>query len=217
MRIETCLPSHSHISVDWNAFNGLTVPSDYESDYESNDSDDSESSFREIFLNFQLSSVSSPMASCVVFVGQVPISKLKSNYIPVDCVRIANELGMPFGSIFDVGVDIQIIEICLKMFMFAQHEHKEKEYTLKMATAIWAHGVDVEHTENAKKLLMECGLSWQRYTEYERENITKNEHIAMTERNLAALQETGNWGVPSIQIGDVCVWGQDRLWAFAMS
>ena len=88
------------------------------------------------------------------FVCQVPISKLKSNYIPADCVRIANQLGMPYGSIFDVGVDIKMVEICLKLFMFAQHQNKEKEYTLAMATAIWANGVDIEIT--LKHADMDC-------------------------------------------------------------
>ena len=122
---------------------------------------------------------------------------------------------MPYGSIFDVGVDIKLVEICLKLFLFAKHRGREKEYTLAVATAIWAHGVNIEDRGNVDKLLRECGLSMMEYAEFERNHITKNEHILMTEHNLASLHETGNWGVPSIQLGDTCVWGQDRLWAFA--
>ena len=37
----------------------------------------------------------------------------------------------------------------------------------------------------------------------------------MTDNNLKALNDTGNWGVPSMQIGSRCVWGQDRIWALS--
>ncbi len=130
-------------------------------------------------------------------------------------MRIAQDLGMPFGTIFDVGVDISLVEICLKLFLFAKHEGKEKEYTLAMASAIWADGVDIEDKGNVERMLKGCGLSMVQYKEYEQEHLQNNEHILMTQRNLESLHETGNWGVPSIQIGSTCVWGQDRLWAFA--
>ena len=93
---------------------------------------------------------------------------------------------MPYGSIFDVGVDIKLVEICLKLFLFAKHRGREKEYTLAMATAIWANGVNIEDRGNVDKLLRECGLGIVEYAEYERNHITKNEHIWMTEQNLAS-------------------------------
>jgi 2-hydroxychromene-2-carboxylate isomerase len=36
---------------------------------------------------------------------------------------------------------------------------------------------------------------------------------AVAERNREALLALGLWGVPSLQVQDVAVWGQDRLWA----
>jgi 2-hydroxychromene-2-carboxylate isomerase len=33
------------------------------------------------------------------------------------------------------------------------------------------------------------------------------------ERNREELFSLGLWGVPSFRVGDLAVWGQDRLWA----
>jgi len=38
---------------------------------------------------------------------------------------------------------------------------------------------------------------------------------ARAEDNRDALTALGLWGVPSFRIGDLSVWGQDRLWVLA--
>merc|ERR1712113_884432 len=131
-------------------------------------------------------------------------------------MRIANYLKIDFGTIFDIGIDIKLVEICLKLFLFARHKQKEKEYTLKMSQAIWAKGVDIEKEENQRLILKECGLSFDEYVnEFEPNYLKKDEHIKMTEDNLKKLYDAKNWGVPSIQFRNRCVWGQDRMWALS--
>lgn len=146
----------------------------------------------------------------------VTINKSKTMYIPFDCSRIATYLNIPFGSIFDIGIDIKLVELCLKVFLFALSKGKEKEYTLNISKAIWAQGIDIEIQRNLDKILKESGLSLMEYSkEYEPKYLKNNEHLQMAEENVNALHDTGNWGVPSLEFKSRCCWGQDRIWALS--
>eukprot|EP01083_Nonionella_stella_P053048 140521_1 len=146
---------------------------------------------------------------------KVNINPHKGMYILWDCARCAEFLGIPFGSVFDVGLDLNLIELCLKLFLYAKSKGKERQFTLEIAKCIWCKGKNISKEETIRKIFTKCGaLNYDEYrNEYQIKYLNANQHLKMAETNLNDLYSTGNWGVPTMQLDDRSVWGQDRLWA----
>eukprot|EP01084_Bolivina_argentea_P089701 161808_1 len=145
----------------------------------------------------------------------VTINKNKSMYIPADCSRIAKLLNIKYGCIFDVGLDIKYIKYCFRLFLYARHKGKEKELTLELGKYTWAYGIDMTKVENVEKIFNHCGLNWNDYKNKYEGKYLNNDYMKEMENNLNDLYDAGNWGVPSIQYKNRCVWGQDRLWGLS--
>jgi 2-hydroxychromene-2-carboxylate isomerase len=60
-----------------------------------------------------------------------------------------------------------------------------------------------------RKIVERSGLLWTQAKEAL--DLTEWRTVAETNRN--AMFALGLWGVPSFQVGNTAVWGQDRLWA----
>jgi 2-hydroxychromene-2-carboxylate isomerase len=60
-----------------------------------------------------------------------------------------------------------------------------------------------------RRIAERAGLGWDDARAALRDEGWRN----VAETNREALFALGLWGVPSFQVGDVAVWGQDRLWA----
>lgn len=135
---------------------------------------------------------------------QVP--RQKGAYIMGDVAREAHRLGTPFGDISDpVGKPVErgyavlnrAIELGLG-YAFVQ----------SFLTGVWAEGVDAGSDRGLKRLVRRAGLDWA-----EMKPLLADNSWRQTEaRNQAELLSHELWGVPSFRVGDVAVWGQDRLW-----
>lgn len=137
----------------------------------------------------------------------LPVPKVKREYIVRDTAREAHARGLPFGRLNDpVG---RPTERGLALIPFAEQHNKGQEFVLSYMQGVWAEGIDAGSDRGLKKIVERAGLRW------EGAQIALM-HTAWRDRaaaNREALFAAGLWGVPSFKVGELAVWGQDRLWA----
>jgi 2-hydroxychromene-2-carboxylate isomerase len=148
-----------------------------------------------------------PVLPMVMRGMQVPMSKLW--YIANDAYREARRRGVPFGNIADpVGVGA---ERCLAVFVYAESEKRGREYVLQAGRAIWSEAIDVATDKGMRKITARCGLFWPDVDKAMRSDDWR----AIIEGNRESMMRDGSWGVPTLRMGDLVVWGQDRDWLLA--
>ena len=137
----------------------------------------------------------------------LPVPRIKSSYIALDTAREAFARGIPFGRLNDpVG---RPTERGLSLIPYAERSGKGQDYLRAIQHGIWAEGIDVGSDRGLRKIIERAGLSWN-----EARDAMHDENWRQTaEENRAAMFGLGLWGVPSFRVGDMAVWGQDRLWA----
>ncbi len=129
-------------------------------------------------------------------------------YIVRDAKREADRLGIPFGEICDplgTGVDH-----CIALMLWA--EQRSPAAALAFAKSamrgIWAEARDMAEYVDLKVVVERAGLPW----EEARAALANTEAAAKSAAlNAKDLEVYGLWGVPSFRIGELVVWGQDRL------
>jgi 2-hydroxychromene-2-carboxylate isomerase len=137
----------------------------------------------------------------------VPRTKLL--YIVKDASREAERLGIPFGRMFDpVG---RGAERCIAGFYYAKAQGRERDFLLAAGNAIWGEGIDVAGDGGMEQVAQQSGLFWPEFKAALAHDDWRND----AEKNRAEMTEAGIWGVPSFKIGDLTLWGQDRVWLLA--
>jgi len=145
-----------------------------------------------------------PVLPMVMRGMQVPRAKLL--YIAKDTVREADRRGLPFGKVADpVG---EGVERCLAVFLYAESEHKARDFLLNAGTAIWSEAVDVATDKGMRKVTGRTGLFWPDVVAA----MKSGEWRAQMEENRESMMASGSWGVPTMRLGDDVFWGQDRDW-----
>ncbi len=137
----------------------------------------------------------------------VPTPKLL--YIVNDANREAQRRRIPFGNIADpVGAGA---ERCLAVFLYADSEKRGREFVLHAGRAIWSEAIDVSTDKGMRKVTGRCGLFWPGV----KQAMQSDDWRATIESNRESMMRDGSWGVPTIRMGDLVLWGQDRDWLLA--
>ena len=97
----------------------------------------------------------------------------------------------------------------LALIPLAQRNGCEEAYLLSFMRGVWAQGIDAGSDRGLRTIAERAGLRW----EDARAALRDEGWRSIAEANREALFALGLWGVPSFQVGDLAVWGQDRLWA----
>lgn len=148
-----------------------------------------------------------PVLPMVMRGMQVPKSKLL--YIVRDANREANSLNVPFGNIADtVGI---AAERCIAAFYHAEEQGKARKFLAAVGEATWSKAIDVTTDEGMQLVAKRAGLAWPEL----RQALESETWRETVEENRKALSDRGLWGVPSFAIGELSLWGQDRLWLLA--
>jgi 2-hydroxychromene-2-carboxylate isomerase len=135
----------------------------------------------------------------------VPFSKRR--YIILDCKRVATRLGLPFGRIADpVGLGV---ERALAAVEHAEELGRLPQWMRETAKATWAEGIRLDEDHGLAEVARRAGLDPK--TVLDADTGPNAGWRATVEDNRQALLSYGLWGVPSYRVGDLALWGQDRL------
>ena len=136
----------------------------------------------------------------------LPVPLVKRLYIIADVAREAHRLAIPFGRLCDpVGLPT---ERGLAVMPYAKEQGREQQWVLAFLDAVWSQGIDAGTDAGLKHIARQAGLDWPGV----KAALQQTEWRQIAEDNRAAMFALGLWGVPSFRVGDVAVWGQDRLW-----
>lgn len=139
----------------------------------------------------------------------------KRNYLLQDAKRQADRLGVPFGEVCDpLGKGV---EACLAIshHLLRQAASPDEGYRALLAFArsamrgIWAEARDVAQYVDLRAVCERAGLPWAEASRWVAEEREAGAKLAAA--NAADLTAIGLWGVPTFRVGDLWLWGQDRL------
>ena len=134
------------------------------------------------------------------------VPRQKGFYIMSDTVREAERLGVSFGNSMDpVG---RPVERGYAILHEAIRRGRGYEFAQSFLAGVWAEGIDAGSDKGLRILTERAGLPWIEMQPL----LGKNHWRAEAEANQQEMFDYGLWGVPSFRVGDVAVWGQDRLW-----
>jgi 2-hydroxychromene-2-carboxylate isomerase len=137
----------------------------------------------------------------------LPVPRNKRMYISLDAAREAHLRGQPFGRLNDpVG---KPTERGLALIPFAERAGKGQAYVLSFMRCVWSRGVDAGNDRGLRRIVEDAGLDWADA----RQALASQDWRATAEANRQELLSLGLWGVPTFRVGELAVWGQDRLWA----
>ena len=135
----------------------------------------------------------------------LPVPAAKRRYIAADAAREARWWGIPFGRINDpLG---RPTERGLALMPLAEREGRVAEYVNAFMHAVWAQGINAGSDKGLRRITQAAGLNWPEAVTA----LDDNAWRATAEANRQALSNLGLWGVPSLSVGALNVWGQDRL------
>jgi 2-hydroxychromene-2-carboxylate isomerase len=134
----------------------------------------------------------------------------KRRYIALDAAREAHERGVPFGRLNDpVG---RPTERGLSLMPWAERAGKAEAYVLAFLHGVWAQGIDAGSDAGLRRIVEQAGLPWlQARAQLQADGAAEGGWRRVAEAHRQELLALGLWGVPSFRVGDVAVWGQDRL------
>ena len=136
----------------------------------------------------------------------LPVPPMKRNYITLDVAREAHRLGIPFGRVADpVG---RPVERGYALLPWAIAQGRGHDYAAAFLRGVFAEGLDAGSDSGLKAIVTAAGLDWATAKPL----IGTDDWRAEAEANRREMTGLGLWGVPSFRVGDVAVWGQDRLW-----
>jgi 2-hydroxychromene-2-carboxylate isomerase len=135
----------------------------------------------------------------------VHVPPVKERYIARDASREAARYGVPFGRVCDpLGPGV---ERCMAVFPYAAEAGKAVAYLCSAGRAVWAEGLDLTSDRDLAIVVERAGMDWGRA----RGMLADTRWRELTARHRAELDALGLWGVPSFCLGELAVWGQDRL------
>lgn len=135
----------------------------------------------------------------------IPAPTVKRMYIVRDAKREADRLGIPFGEICDPlgeGVDN-----CIAIAHFAAQRGADLAFAKSAMRGIWAEAKDVAAYVDLRQIVERAQLPWDEA----HAAIGNAAAMKAAQDNAASLNGIGLWGVPSFRVGDLVLWGQDRL------
>jgi 2-hydroxychromene-2-carboxylate isomerase len=135
----------------------------------------------------------------------LPMPKVKRMYIVRDAKREADRLGIPFGNICDpLG---QGVTNALAVAKFAIATGKGLDFARSALRGTWSEARDLASYVDLRHVVERAGLAW----DDARAAIGDPEAGSWASANATDLGVIGLWGVPSFRVGDLNLWGQDRL------
>lgn len=136
----------------------------------------------------------------------LPVPKAKRQYIINDTAREAHRLGVMFGRVCDpVG---RPVERGYAVLHWAISQGHGMAFTETFLNYVWAEGVDAGSHKGLRRIVEGAGLNWTDASA----QLDNDDWRATAEANRAEMMSYGIWGVPSFRVGEMAVWGQDRLW-----
>lgn len=136
----------------------------------------------------------------------LPVPPMKRQYITLDVAREAHRLGIPFGRVADpVG---RPVERGYALLPWAIAQGRGHAYATAFLRGVFAQGLDAGSDAGLRRIVEAAGLDWVDA----RPHLLDTGWRAEAEANRREMTGLGLWGVPSFRVGDVAVWGQDRLW-----
>jgi 2-hydroxychromene-2-carboxylate isomerase len=137
----------------------------------------------------------------------LPVPAEKHRYIGHDAAREAFVRGIPFGRVNDpVG---RPTERGMALIPLAQRLGCSEAYLQSFMHGVWAEGIDAGSDRGLRKMTDRAGLEWNAVLVA----LQNEDWREVAEKNREEMFSLGLCGVPSFRVGDVAVWGQDRLWA----
>lgn len=134
------------------------------------------------------------------------VPPMKSRYFAMDTAREARRTNVPFGRICDpLG---RPVERGYSLLPWARAQGRGYEYCLSFMRAVWSQGVDAGETQGLRRIVEAAGLNWAQALPH----VDSEDWRVEAEANRLDMVSQGLWGVPCFRVGDVAVWGQDRLW-----
>lgn len=133
----------------------------------------------------------------------------KKMYIFHDTKREASKLGIDYGFVADpLG---QGVENCYSLFAYAQSLGCEQSFLLNYARGVNAQGIRSETDKGLKLIVQRSGMDWAHAKTLLQDPATQTAWHQWAEDNRQQMLALGSWGVPTLQYGDLVLWGQDRL------
>jgi 2-hydroxychromene-2-carboxylate isomerase len=134
------------------------------------------------------------------------VPPVKGRYFSLDTAREARRINVPFGRICDpLG---RPVERGYSLLSWARAQGRGYEYCLSFMRGVWSQGIDAGETSGMKRIVESAGLDWAQAQPH----LDGDAWRAEAEANRLDMVRQGLWGVPCFRVGDVAVWGQDRLW-----
>lgn len=136
----------------------------------------------------------------------LPVPPMKRRYITLDVAREAHRLGIAFGRVADpVG---RPVERGYSLLPWAIAQGRGHEFATAFLRGVFAEGIDAGSDSGLRRIVEAAGLDWATAQPL----LGNDDWRAEAEANRSDMTALGLWGVPSFRVGDVAVWGQDRLW-----
>ena len=136
----------------------------------------------------------------------LPVPPMKRQYITLDVAREAHRLDIPFGRVADpVG---RPVERGYAVLPWASEQGRGLNFARAFLRGVFAEGLDAGGDAGLRRIVETAGLKWTSA----RSHLSDTDWRAEAEANRREMTGLGLWGVPSFRVGDVAVWGQDRLW-----
>ena len=146
----------------------------------------------------------------------VPATREKGMYIMFDTKREAEHLGVGFGPVMT-----PIGEPTRQIYSLLPWAREQGRDTLLLSAALdlaFRKGIALHRKSGLKQAVEQAGLDWREAKQHLGSEGWKEE---TARHQIEMSEELGLWGVPSYRLrgceahGDLCVWGQDRLWLIA--
>ena len=96
---------------------------------------------------------------------------------------------------------------CLAISKWAIAEGKGLAFARSATRGIWSEALDVASYVDLRAIVERAELPW----EGARAALADPEAAAWATANADDLSAIGLWGVPSFRVGDLALWGQDRI------
>lgn len=136
----------------------------------------------------------------------LPVPRAKGIYIMKDCVREAVRRGLEFGKVADpVG---RPVERGMGILAHACKTGKGEEYLRSFMRGVWSENIDAGTDAGMQKIVARAGLDWDEVRPLMEDDSWREQ----AEANRQELFDLGFWGAPSFRLGNLSMWGQDRMW-----
>lgn len=133
------------------------------------------------------------------------VPSAKRLYIARDAYREAARQQIPFGQVAD-PLGPAILQ-GLQLFEHFTTAEQQLQFLIHYGEMCWAYGQDLSKPGIARQAVEAAGGNWSQA----RTLLVPEREPMWISENRQALLERGLWGVPSFSLGELQLWGQDRM------